>query len=270
VPPLTTQLAEIAGSRDPQDRLSAFGEVFAVFDDQDSGCLSYGVAADTARWFVKLAPDAATAAMLRSAARFHAAVQHPVILAPLAFADLGERAGIGYPWAPGSVLYHPTKSHRPSRSDPASPMSAFRAQPLEIVRRVVDDIFDAHLAVATAGYLAVDFYDGCMLYDPPTATIRLIDLDHYRPGPFTVGPKLLPGSTRYLSPEERTAGAVVDERTTVYTLGRTALILMDEGDTEQAFRGTSAQRDVLARAASPDPAQRYGTVAQFINAWRAI
>lgn len=270
MPVLTDDLADVAGSEDPAGRLALLGEVFAVFDDQDSRCLSYGIVIEGARWFVKLAPDPATAAMLRSAACFHAQVRHPVILTPAAFADLGGRAAIAYPWSPGTVLYHPTRSHHPSRTDPASPMRAFRSQPLAIVSRVLDDIFDAHLAVAGAGYVAVDFYDGCMLYNPHTATIRLVDLDHYRPGPFTVGPELLPGSTRYLSPEERTAGAVVDERTMVHTLGRTALLLMDEGDTEQAWRGTPDQRKVLLRATSSDPAARYDSVARFVSAWREV
>lgn len=266
---LSERLADFAGSDDPRRKLASLGEVFAVFDEQDSGCLSYGVTLGATRWFVKLAPSAATAALLRSAARFHAAVRHPVILAPVAFADLSSRAAIVYPWVPGAVLYHPTRSHHPSRTDPASPMRAFRAQPLAIVARVLDDILDAHLAVAAAGYLAVDFYDGCMLYNPHTTEVRLIDLDHYQPGPFTVGPLLLPGSTRYLSPEERTAGAVVDQRTTVYTLGRTGLILMDEGDSEQAWRGTPAQQKILTRATNSDPAKRYNSVAQFVTAWRA-
>lgn len=265
---LRARLADVARGENPKRELASFGEVFAVFEEQDSGCLSYGVVVEGARWFVKIAPTGSTAALLRSAVRFHHAVRHPVILAPALFADLGSRAGIVYPWVAGSVLYHPTRSHRPSRTDPASPIRAFRALPLPIVSRVVDDIFDAHLAVATAGYVAVDFYDGCMLYDPATTRIRLIDLDHYRPGPFTVGPQLLPGSTRYLSFEERTAGAVVDQRTTVHTLGRTGLILMDEGDGEQAWRGTAAQRRVLIRATSSDPAERHESVEQFVAAWR--
>ncbi|HEU5333414.1 MAG TPA: hypothetical protein VFU73_11625, partial [Actinocrinis sp.] len=88
-------------------------------------------------------------------------------------------------------------------------------------------------------------------------------------GPFTVGPRPLPGSRRFLSPEERTAGAVVDERTMVYTLGRTALILMDEGDLGQAWRGTAAQLEVLERATCADPAGRHDGVARFVAAWRA-
>lgn len=264
-----SRLPDIAGSADPRRELASLGEVFAVFDQQDSGCLSYGVILGATRWFVKLAPTGTTAEMLRSAARFHDAVRHRVIVAPAIFSDLGSRAAIVYPWVAGTVLYHPTRSHRPSRTDPASAFHAFRSQPLPIVSKVVDDIYDAHVAVADAGYVPVDFYDGLtLLYDPRTTRIHLIDLDHYRPGPFTVGPQLLPGSTRYLSPEERTAGSIVDQRTTVYTLGRTALILMDEGDSEQAWRGSAAQRQVLIRATSSNPAERHHSVAQFVTAWR--
>jgi serine/threonine-protein kinase len=265
---LAENLGKIAGAYDPIRELAQFGRVFAVFDDQDSECLSYGVAVDGARWFVKLAPDRRTARSLRSAAEFHAAVKHPVIVAPATFTDVGDRAGIVYPWVSGSVLYHPTKSRRMSRTAPASPLRAFREQPLEIVSRVVDEIFDAHLAVAAAGFVAVDFFDGCMLYDPHTTVIRLIDLDLYRRGPFTVEPGPIYGSTRYLSPEERVTGATVDERTMVHLLGRTARMLMDEGDQEQAWRGTAAQLAVLGRATRQDPAERYRSVAEFIQAWR--
>lgn len=265
---LAENLGQIAGAYDPIRELARFGRVFAVFDDQDSECLSYGVAVEGARWFVKIAQDGPTAQMLRSAAQFHAAVKHPVIVAPTRFTDAGNRAGIVYPWVSGSVLYHPTKSRRVSRTAPDSPLRAFRAQPLETVARVLDDIFDAHLAVAAAGFVAVDFYDGCMLYDPATTAIRLIDLDLYRRGPFVVGPEPLCGSKRYLAPEERTVGATVDERTMVHLLGRTARVLMDAGDQEQAWRGTPEQLTVLVRATRPNPAERYRSVAEFVQAWR--
>src|SRR5438445_3360835 len=82
---LRTHLADIAGCDDPMRELASFGEVFAVFEQQDSGCLSYGIAVEGARWFVKLASPGTTAGTLRSTAQFHDAVRHPVILAPIAF-----------------------------------------------------------------------------------------------------------------------------------------------------------------------------------------
>ncbi|HUR16996.1 MAG TPA: hypothetical protein VMZ33_06900 [Candidatus Limnocylindrales bacterium] len=32
--------------------------------------------------------------------------------------------------------------------------------------------------------MAVDLYDGCVLYDFSTRTVKLIDLDHYRRSPY--------------------------------------------------------------------------------------
>jgi hypothetical protein len=143
-------------------------------------------------------------------------------------------------------------------------MSRFRAQPVATVERAID----ANVAVATAGYVAVDFYDGTMLYAPDTATMRLIDLDDYRRAPFAVGADGLSGSQRFFSPEETRLGATITEQTTVFTMGRTARLLLDVGDREQAFRGTPVQLAVIARATRPDPADRYPTVAAMVAAWR--
>lgn len=244
-------------------------DTFTVFGDQDSMCVSYGVRTAAGAWFAKTAAGPATAALLRRAAAFHAAVRHPAIVAPLARLDLGDRAALLYPWHPGRVLYHPTRSRHEPRDRPGSPMREFRAQPLPAVARAVDDILDAHLAVSAAGFVAVDFYDGAMLYDPTTATMRLVDLDEYRPGPFTVDADRLPGSARFMSPEEFTRGATIDDRTTVFVLGRTARTLMDAGDREDAFRGTPGQLAAIARATRPDPADRYPDVATFVAAFRA-
>lgn len=262
-------LAALLHAGPPARHLTGVGEVFATFDDQDSMCLSYGVAVRGRRWFVKvaLAPDPAVP--LRRATVLHAAVRHPVIVAPVAAADLGDRVALLYPWQPGRVLYHPTRRDHGGRDDPGSPLAEFRAQPLPTVVRAVDAILDAHLAVSAAGFVAVDLYDGAMLYDPATATMRLIDLDEYRPGPFTVEGDRLPGSRRLMSPEEFTRGATIDDRTTVFVLGRVARLLIDAGDREQDFRGTPGQLAVIATATAPDPGDRYGSVAAFVADWRA-
>ncbi|MFI6779550.1 hypothetical protein [Micromonospora sp. NPDC050276] len=46
-------------------------------------------------------------------------------------------------------------------------------------KTAIDTILDAHLAVTAAGYVAVDLYDGCFLYDFHARRLRLIDLDEY-------------------------------------------------------------------------------------------
>ena len=58
---------------------------------------------------------------------------------------------------------------------------------------------------------------------------RLCDLDSYRPGPNILDRDRQHGSTRFMAPEEFCRGAQIDERTTVFTLGRAAYVLLSDG-----------------------------------------
>ncbi|MFJ7590257.1 hypothetical protein ACIQZO_23300 [Streptomyces sp. NPDC097617] len=127
----------------------------------------------------------------------------------------------------------------------------------------------AHLAVEQAGLVAVDFYDGCMLYDFEDHEMVLCDLDEYRPGPFTLEADRLPGSRRYMAPEEFVRGAVIDIRTTVFTLGRALRLLLDAGDEEEQWRGTPGQLAVIKKATAAEPERRFHSVCSLVNAWRA-
>ena len=126
----------------------------------------------------------------------------------------------------------------------------FQTQPLDVVLGAAASILDAHLAVAAAGFVAVDLYDGTLLWDEATETMRLIDLDEYRPGPFAVSGERLPGSLRYMAPEELRQGGLTDERTTVFGLGRALHHLLAGPD---RWRGSVHQRDVIAGATRTDP-----------------
>ena len=61
--------------------LDSYGEVFATFTEQDSGCVAYGEAEPGgARWLVEAAPTARAAASMERAAALHASVRHEVIV----------------------------------------------------------------------------------------------------------------------------------------------------------------------------------------------
>ncbi|WP_426563169.1 serine/threonine protein kinase [Angustibacter sp. McL0619] len=261
-------------SRPVPEVVSRLGAVFRVFDQQDSGCVSYGVrGADGVGCFVKVARTATGAESLRRAVQVHTAVRHPALVAPTQVLADSEGPVLVYPWVDGDVLYHATvgpdgvPTSQP-RSDPGSPMARFRRLPLDAVRRAVDTVLDVHQVVDEAGLVAVDLYDGCFLYDWDAGALHVIDADEYRPGPF-VTHEQLPGSRRFFAPEELGTGQVVDRRTTVYRLGRVARLLMDAGDTESAWRGTQAELGVIARATQPEPAARYQCVRDLVAAWRA-
>ncbi|MEV0455236.1 serine/threonine protein kinase [Catellatospora methionotrophica] len=248
--------------------LDSLGDRFAAFEQQGSGCVSYGVMTQSGPRFVKTFP-AESAWLLRRALAVHGAVTHGAIVAPVAAYRL--RSGVHalvYPWRDGGVLYPADPRGAAVRTDPQGAMARFRALPTGEVEAALDAVLDAHVAVAAAGFVAVDFYDGCLLYDFTASRMNVVDLDEYRPGPFPLEADRLPGSTRFMAPEEFRRGAVIDERTTVFTMGRTLRLLLDSGDAEAAWRGTDGQLSVIARATDPRPGHRHATVAALTAAWR--
>jgi hypothetical protein len=210
------------------------------------------VEVDGRRWFVKVPVEPRAAASLRRAVAVHAVVRHPAII-PLArtmSSDLGP--ALVYPWVDGDLLHG---------ADGA--LGRFKTRPLWEVLSAVESIFEAHVVVAAAGFVSVDLYDGCFIYDFDRGRMWVCDLDEYRPGPFRVEGDRLPGSRRFMAPEELQSGAVVNERTTVFHLGRTAAVLLDD-------RCPEAADDVVARATAVDPALRHATVAGFVADWHLV
>jgi hypothetical protein len=255
---------------------------FVVFDAQDSGCLSYGVEEAGRRWLVKTASTAEGRASLDRACAMHAAVRHPAIVRPAGMVHGATGPTLVYPWRDGSVLNHATV-HGADRSE----LTRFQHLPVSQIEAALDVILDAHLAVSAAGLVAVDLYDGSFLYDFVASRMWLIDLDEYRPGPFVVDADRLPGSRRYMAPEEFVRGAVIDERTTVHALGRALHHLLgrpkhrddvpperredapeERRDSRQAWRGNADQRRVVERATAPTPAARFPDVPALVRAWR--
>ena len=155
------------------------------------------------------------------------------------------------------------------RSGPASAHARFRTLTVRRILDSLDVIYGLHEQIARLGFIAVDFYDGCILYDFDGHRTWICDLDEYRPGPFTLDADRLPGSRRFMAPEESVRGATIDQRTNVYTLSRTAAVSLSDGDLRsEAWRGTEAMRDVLARATSQEREARFPTVGEFVRAWR--
>ena len=101
--------------------------------------------------------------------------------------------------------------------------------PVEVKVRVFEEIMAFIAHVAAKGYVALDFYDGNIMYDFAAGKVIICDIDFYQRAPYVGGIGLL-GSTRFVSPEECTSGAVIDEVTNVYTMGATAFSLLAYSD----------------------------------------
>jgi serine/threonine-protein kinase len=116
----------------------------------------------------------------------------------------------------------------------------------------LDVVFDFHRYAAELGWVAVDFYDGSMIYDFATQTLRLIDLDHYRDRPFTNEMGRMFGSARFMAPEEFELGAIIDEVTNVFTMGRVISVFLSDGTLESPpFRSGRSLYEVMIRACQP-------------------
>jgi hypothetical protein len=244
------------------DDLPNIGTVFTEFRS-DNGNVSFGVEAAGRRYFVKTAGDPLVArheervAELRNAARLAAQVQHRALAGLERVIESPSGPLLVYRWVDGDLL---------NRTSPA--VQRFLALPVPAIEAALATIYDLHVQVVAAGWIAVDFYHGSLLYDFAVGRLSVIDLDCYREGAFDNDMGRMYGSSLFMAPEEFELGARIDERTTVFTMGRTALVFL--GDGPDRFRGSAAQYAVVARACAPDPADRFATMAEFQRAWQSV
>jgi len=260
----------------PEAFLGALGSVFARFDSrtQDSGNVSFGVAAGGRRWFVKTAGDPADTApflshperveLLRNAARLAGSLAHPALPALVAVGTSGWGPMLIYEWAEGELLHAPAARRR----DPATAHQRFRALPADEIAAAIGTVIEAHVALCGRGWVACDFYDGALMYDFAARRISLFDLDSYSQGPFINQMGRLFGSDRFMAPEEFEKGARIDERTTVFNLGRAAAVFLGDGTLDRvAFRGTDVQHAAMTCACHADRRERFASVAELAAAW---
>ncbi|WP_274653096.1 serine/threonine protein kinase [Paenibacillus humicola] len=250
------------------DFLARSGRVFRVFDKQDSGCVSYGVEAGGRRLFVKHAGAPETAAFLRRAERINRSFRHPLLPELLNAFPAGAGYALVYEWVDGEVLGTPEFPGEQGRNDPRSPHYRFRQLPAECIVCALNAVYECHVRLEEHGFVAEDFYDGCMIYDFGRHRLHLCDLDCYHEGPYTLDRERCFGSTRFMAPEEWRRGCLIDSRTNVYTMGAAAFVFLADGSRREAdWRASAKLYEEAAKAVSDGREARYGTVAEFYAAW---
>jgi serine/threonine-protein kinase len=255
-----------------RDVVAGLGEEFARFDSrtQDSGHVSYGVVGpDGRRWFVKtsgedvLSAGGATReerarALVRSAEVANA-FAHPALLPVERILEADDGLALVTAWFPGELLRSPAER----REDPGEAGNRFAALPAEEVVAALDRVIDVHVRLDAAGWTAGDLYDGCLMYDFTHRTITVMDFEFYHRGPFVNTVGRLPGSTRFMAPEEFELGATIDARTTVFTLGRMIELFLLRAHPDHPAH------DVAACATRPDPDDRPSSLARLQELWRS-
>ena len=249
--------------------LNKYGKVFKVFDDQDSGNICFGVANGDKRYFVKFAgaPTERTTVRAKEAivnlkrtVPIYEDLAHPNLIQFVSAEEIGGGFAMAFEWVDTECM---------GRMYPLS-RQKFMKIPLETKVKVFEDILEFHAYVHTQGYVAIDFYDGSVMYDFINHKTVICDIDFYAVKPYRNNIGRLWGSSRFMSPEEYILGADIDEVTSVYTMGAMAFALFSDYDRlPEAWPLNKALYAVVKKAVSDIRGERQQTIEQLILEWRA-
>ncbi|UOY93320.1 serine/threonine-protein kinase [Ectobacillus sp. JY-23] len=259
--------------------LAQLGTVFAVFAEQDSGNLCFGVTKNGAKQFVKYAgaktmmyeekPEYAVEVLQQAVLRYEV-LQHPhLVTLQHHFPTACGYAAI-FDWFSGESLHMPRSFPGDSKyTEPRSPFHRYRK--LSVAQRLASlhALFSFHVHVEAKNYVAIDFYDGSILYDFDNHTTKMCDIDLYSPKPYVNKAGRMWGSSRFMAPEEVTFGAVIDEKTNVFAMGAAAFVLLGDGR-NRSFTYWEANKDlyeVARKAIQENREERYTSVKAFFQAW---
>ncbi len=249
--------------------LHDFGRVFQVYDNQDSGNICFGIDDGNQRLFIKFAgaptvryagetEDAVN--RLAQSAKIYQDLQHEFLIRLRGHGPLGGGYIVVFDWFDGICLGKQYPEQR----------KAFLNLPQSAFLQVFDAIVAFHLHAASKGYVAIDFYDGSILYDIKRSIPCLCDIDFYREMPVINEMGRMWGSARFMSPEEFTLGAQIDEITNVFLMGATAFSLFggELDRSREKWRLSEQTYQVALKAVSPDRSKRYSSIPAFMQAWK--
>ncbi|MGL4343592.1 MAG: hypothetical protein ACRCTE_00190 [Cellulosilyticaceae bacterium] len=260
--------------------LKQLGTVFCVFAEQDSGNLSFGVEKDNVKIFVKYAGaktedyegNTSDAILrLKNAIPIYEDLKHPVLIELINHLKLENGYALVFKWAEGECLHaHWTFSEYNKYTHPKSSYYRYKHLPVSVRLKSLEKLFAFHKHVEDIGYLAVDFYDGSIMYDFQNDITTICDIDFYQKKPFTnkLG-EMYWGSPRFKAPEESELNALIDETTNVYTMGAIAFGLLG-GETDHSFEKWEANKylyQVAKLATELDKNKRYRSVSEFYDEW---
>lgn len=276
--------------------IKKYGTVFSVIDETGSGCISFGVADGADKYFIKIAgvdtidaeisPEESVET-LKSAVKMYQILKHPNLVELLEHYPYQDYYAAVFRWVEGGCLFDYWNFEKYEKNtDILSPAARFRDLPAELKLAAIEDIFSFLETVAENRYVAVDFYDGSLIYDFETDKMTVCDIDLFRKQPAVndMGEEYW-GTKRLKAPEEYIMGAAVDEITNVYTLG--AMIFdffgtFTSGEisrryTDNRFMPCPEERWSLGkeayfstlRAVEPDREKRYKTISEFHKSFRS-
>ncbi|MCI8665927.1 MAG: serine/threonine protein kinase [Dorea sp.] len=275
--------------------IKKYGTVFSVIDETGSGCISFGVANGEEKYFIKIAgadtidaeiPPKESVETLKNAAGMYQTLKHPNLVELLEHYGYQDYYIAVFRWVEGGCLFDYWNFEKYDKNpDIISPAVRFKELPADRKLSAVEDIFSFLETVAANQYVAVDFYDGSLIYDFETDRMTICDIDLFRiqPAVNDIGEDYW-GTKRLKAPEEYILGAVVDEVTNVYTLGAMLFDFFGAFTTEEIGRRYTTRSflpcpkerwslgdeaySVILQAVEHDRDKRYQTIAKFHESFR--
>lgn len=247
--------------------LAEYGQLFTVFDKQDSGYICFGVQKDNKKLFLKMAGAAtirgkgssdAAINRLQSTVSIHEDLQHATLIEMIEHKEIKKGYLTVFEWFDGECMGKQYNS-----------FDKYGALQVEKKFNIYNEIVMFHLHVNQCGYIAIDFYDGSIMYDFITEQTRICDVELYSKKPVVNTMGRMWGSTRYMSPEEFQLGEEIDERSNVFLMGATAFQLFGGGKERQIekWQANEAFYSVALKAVSMEKNARYPSIREYLEEW---
>lgn len=240
-----------------------------MFDDQNSGNICFGTEKDGQKYFIKFA-GAKTAeydgepcdavSRLKATVPIYENLKNKNLIEYMDSKENGNGFAMVFKWADGECMgrMYP-ESHR-----------RFMSLSNDFKLKVFADILDFMKYIAEQNFVAIDFYDGSIMYDFENERTIICDIDFFRKSPAVNDMGRMWGSSVFMSPEEFEKGAVLDEITNVYTLGAIAFALF--GNYKRKLKSWSLNKNlynVAVKATSDNRGKRQQSVSELIDDWYA-
>ena len=275
--------------------MKQYGKPFWCVDETGSGCVCIGIEREGKKYFYKIAgvntieaevtPEESIR-VLKDAVSLYYELEHPNLVKIVEQFTYGEFYVVVFEWADGDCLFDHWNFQKYEKDKTLkTPKEKFRELPVSKKLLMIDVLVSFLENVNRKGYVAVDFYDGSILYDFVTDRITICDIDLFQKAPV-VNDKGADwyGTKRLKAPEEYRKGSIINEQTNIFTLG--ALIFeffgsysakeVEQRYIQNRFVPCSYERwqlndksyHIALKAVNANRKERYQTFEEFYKDWQ--
>lgn len=210
--------------------LKRYGTAFWAVDETGSGCVCIGMQKEGKKYFCKIAGVNTVEAevspeesirILKQAVSIYQELEHPNLIKLVESYDYEKFYVAVFEWADGECLFdHWNFEKYQKESSLKSPKMRFLELPISKKLDCVEVLFSFLQRVIEKGYVAIDFYDGSIMYDFEEDRTTICDIDFFKKSPVVndMGENWF-GTKRLKAPEEYVKGSNIDKQTNIFTLG---------------------------------------------------